>query len=87
MRAKRNHRLIVENSRDIIFVLNRHGDFIYVSPSINDELGYTPASLIGHPIFSLVTRTINRRHGCSTQKRHVGYQTLRHYVSFPPYLG
>jgi PAS domain S-box-containing protein len=52
--SEEKYRLIVENSRDIIFVLNATGDFIYVSPSINDELGYTPASLIGHPIFSLV---------------------------------
>jgi PAS domain S-box-containing protein len=52
--SEEKYRLIVENSRDIIFVLNATGDFIYVSPSINDELGYDPASLIGRPIFSLI---------------------------------
>jgi PAS domain S-box-containing protein len=53
-KSEEKYRLIVENSRDIIFTLNSAGEFIYVSPSISKELGYEPTRLIGQPIWSLI---------------------------------
>jgi len=51
--SEEKYRLIVENSKDIIFTLNE-GVFIYVSPSIKKMLGYNPADLIGLSFISLV---------------------------------
>jgi PAS domain S-box-containing protein len=47
-------RLIVENSRDMIFTLNLKGEFIFVSPSSKEILGYDPAELQGLPFQSIV---------------------------------
>ncbi|HUN53574.1 MAG TPA: PAS domain S-box protein, partial [Smithella sp.] len=52
--SEERYRLIVENSRDIIFMLNAAGKFIYISPSIKEILGYAPAGLIGREISSLI---------------------------------
>ena len=52
--SEEKYRLIVENSRDVIFTLDAAGKVLYISPSITKELGYSPAELIGKPIWSLV---------------------------------
>jgi PAS domain S-box-containing protein len=53
-RSEEKYRLIVEKSTDIIFSFNGAGEFLYVSPSIKNLLGYDPNDLIGHPFQSLV---------------------------------
>ena len=52
--SEEKYRLIVENSRDVIFALNSDGEFIYLSPSIKSVLGYEPTDLIGLRFDSLV---------------------------------
>jgi len=53
-RSEQKYRLIVEKSTDIIFSFNAAGEFLYVSPSIKNLLGYDPNDLIGHPFQSLI---------------------------------
>jgi PAS domain S-box-containing protein len=53
-RSEQKYRLIVEKSTDIIFSFNAAGEFLFVSPSIKNLLGYDPNDLIGHPFQSLV---------------------------------
>jgi PAS domain S-box-containing protein len=47
-------RALIENSKDMIFLLNRQGLIQYASPSIERILGYSMNSLIGRSIFELV---------------------------------
>jgi PAS domain S-box-containing protein len=41
------NRRIFETSLDLILVVGRQGDFIRVSPSVRQILGYTPEELVG----------------------------------------
>jgi diguanylate cyclase (GGDEF)-like protein/PAS domain S-box-containing protein len=52
--SEEKYRLIVENSSDFIYTLNAKGEFIYISPSVKNMLGYNPTDLIGRPFKSLV---------------------------------
>ena len=52
--SEEKYRLIVENTRDVIFTTDEHEQFAYVSPSVKTMLGYSPAELIGKPFVSLV---------------------------------
>jgi len=51
--SEEKYRLIVENGNDFIFTLNE-GNFIYVSPSVKNILGYEQADLIGQAFRSFV---------------------------------
>jgi PAS domain S-box-containing protein len=53
-KSEEKYRLIVDNTRDIIFMLNVAGEFIYVSPSVKNALGYNQSDLIGHPFQSIM---------------------------------
>jgi two-component system, cell cycle sensor histidine kinase and response regulator CckA len=48
------HRLILENTLDLIALIDRTGRYVYVSPSHLDVLGYQPAELIGSSFFEFV---------------------------------
>jgi PAS domain S-box-containing protein len=52
--SEEKYRLIVENSRDIIFTLNEKGEFVYLSPSTEKLLGYKPAEIIGRSFESFI---------------------------------
>ena len=47
-------RLLADNSSDIIAVYNARGVFSYVSPSVEEILGYTPDELIGKTPYFIV---------------------------------
>ncbi|MFC7203957.1 histidine kinase N-terminal 7TM domain-containing protein [Haloferax namakaokahaiae] len=47
-------RALIENSRDIITVLDEDGARRYVSPSVEDVLGHPPESLVGENSFNIV---------------------------------
>ena len=54
---KRNeeiYRLITENTRDFITIVDPKGEFLYVSPSCKILLGYEPDDLVGTDSFSLI---------------------------------
>jgi PAS domain S-box-containing protein len=48
-RSEEQHRSLVENIDEIIFTLDTKGRFTYISPVLNDVLGYSPAEIIGKP--------------------------------------
>ena len=48
------YRLIVENTRDLIFTVDGENRYIYVSPSIKPLLGYEPAEITGKPFISFI---------------------------------
>jgi len=52
--SEEKYRLIVENSRDIIFTLNPARIFVYVSPSIKRVLGYSQTDIIGQTFGSII---------------------------------
>jgi PAS domain S-box-containing protein len=53
-RIEKRYQALIENSSDIIQVIERDGTLRYVSPSIENVLGYEPDSLIGTDVFEYV---------------------------------
>ena len=53
-RGERHFRLLVENSSDIVAVLDGTGTTRYVSPSVTRILGYETDDLVGTPAFDFV---------------------------------
>jgi PAS domain S-box-containing protein len=77
--SEEKYRLIVENSSDFIYTLNAKGEFIYVSPSVKNILGYNPTDLIGRAFMSLVhpddlqvIEEAIRRHNAGEKQPSVG---------------
>ena len=55
LRSSEGHfRSLVESAIDIVAVLDGAGHFLYVSPSVERVLGYTPAELLGSVALELV---------------------------------
>ncbi len=54
VRREKYFRTLTENSLDVLSILSRQGNFLYVSPSINHVLGYTPEELRGQNAFAHV---------------------------------
>ncbi len=50
------YNLIAENSSDFISVINKNGDFQYVSPSYEQQLGYDLKELANSNFFSLIVK-------------------------------
>jgi diguanylate cyclase (GGDEF)-like protein/PAS domain S-box-containing protein len=50
LESEERYRLIAENSRDLIQLLNRDGDITYASPSHSKVLGRSPSEIEGNPI-------------------------------------
>jgi PAS domain S-box-containing protein len=48
------YRLVVENTRDLVALLDERGRLVYASPSHEAVLGYAPAELVGQDAFELV---------------------------------
>lgn len=76
------YRLITENTRDLICLLDAQNKFLYASPSFELVLGYPPDQLIGTDYFQLVhpedaarARTALEQARCQRQQRTV---ELRH---------
>jgi len=51
-RSENRFSRLVENSTDVITIINESAQFEYVSPSATDILGYKPHELVGEPIFN-----------------------------------
>jgi PAS domain S-box-containing protein len=48
-RSEEQHRSLVENINEIIFTLDTKGRFTYISPVLEQTLGYSPTDIIGKP--------------------------------------
>jgi two-component system cell cycle sensor histidine kinase/response regulator CckA len=53
-RKEDQYRLIAENARDLISLVDREGRVVYVSPSIQEILGYEQDELLGQDAFSFI---------------------------------
>lgn len=51
MQLERRFQTLIERSSDLVFVLDESGLFEYVSPSVNEVLGYQPENLLGTSSF------------------------------------
>jgi two-component system cell cycle sensor histidine kinase/response regulator CckA len=52
LREREKHfRALIENSSDVIALIDSHGTIIYKSPSVTKVSGYTPEELIGKSVF------------------------------------
>lgn len=54
LRFTYEQRLITANIRDLIFVIDDSGHFLYASPSFQQVLGYSPKALLGASVFDFV---------------------------------
>jgi two-component system, NtrC family, sensor kinase len=54
-------RCLMENSSELVFVLDRHATLTYLSPNVTRILGYAPSQLLGRNIDALV-------HGCDVAR-------------------
>jgi PAS domain S-box-containing protein len=52
--SEEKYRLIVENTLDVIFTTDEQEKYLYVSPSVKNMLGYSPAEFIGKPFVSFI---------------------------------
>ncbi|MDH5476211.1 MAG: ATP-binding protein [Cyclobacteriaceae bacterium] len=48
------YKAVVEDGADIIFVVNYEGEILYHNPSVEENLGHPPLSLIGHNFFDYI---------------------------------
>jgi PAS domain S-box-containing protein len=52
--SEERFRVMVESSGDIVWEMDRHGNYSYISPRVRDILGFDPRQLIGRSVFSLM---------------------------------
>ncbi len=52
--SEERFRALVQNASDVIAVINPAGEFQYLSPSVETQLGYRPDELVGKSGFALV---------------------------------
>jgi PAS domain S-box-containing protein len=52
VRREKYFRALTENSLDVVTILDREGNYIYVSPSAERVMGYAPRELIGQKCFN-----------------------------------
>jgi diguanylate cyclase (GGDEF)-like protein/PAS domain S-box-containing protein len=66
-RSERLHRFIVNNSPDVIFILDNSGHFSFINSKIETLLGYTRENLVGKHISTLVD-------SCDTEKANCFFE-------------
>ena len=52
--SEERFRALIENALDIIMILDRHGNMIYVSPSAEKILGYAVTDLLGKALVDFI---------------------------------
>ncbi|HEY8605602.1 MAG TPA: EAL domain-containing protein [Noviherbaspirillum sp.] len=50
LRSEAEHRLLTENAGDMVSYMDAHGNYVYVSPSHTEILGYQAQEMIGQPV-------------------------------------
>jgi PAS domain S-box-containing protein len=54
IQSEERHRIISENSRDVVLTQNAAGMILYISPGVENLLGYQAEGLVGKPIETLI---------------------------------
>ncbi len=52
--SEERYKLITENSNDIVSLMDLEGNYIFISPSIKDTMGYTPEEMIGRKTLDFI---------------------------------
>src|SRR5579859_1075322 len=52
--SETRYRLLAENIRDVVMRLNTASEYVYVSPSVRNVLGYEPEGLLGQLAFNYI---------------------------------
>jgi PAS domain S-box-containing protein len=58
--SETRYRLLAENSSDVIWMINADRELTYISPSVEQMLGFTPAEVIGKNITTLLVLNSSR---------------------------
>lgn len=74
-KTETKYRELVENINDIIFTLNPDGRITYISPVVEQRLGYRPDEVIGHPLTKFVSPEDANTVDESLQQRLAGVQS------------
>lgn len=53
--SETRYRLLADNSRDIVFEMDLHGNIVWISPSVTSVSGYTPEELVGRNVDVLIS--------------------------------
>jgi PAS domain S-box-containing protein len=53
-RTEELYRLIAENTTDLVCMIDTNGNYVFVSPSYKEVLGYNPEDLLGRSCYSLI---------------------------------
>jgi PAS domain S-box-containing protein len=54
VRETERFRTIIEQSSDVVSILDREGTYVYQSPSVESVLGYAPEQFVGESVFEFV---------------------------------
>ena len=57
LESEKRFRALIENSSDVINLLNAKGEIAYASPSLTRVLGYAASAYVGHSLFEFVHPT------------------------------
>jgi len=60
-KSEENYRILIENMTDWVWETDIHGIYTYVSPSVQDILGYEPDEVVGKNFFDLISPEQVRR--------------------------
>ena len=52
--SEERYKLITENSNDIVSLMDLKGNYVFISPSIKDTMGYDPVEFIGRNTLDFV---------------------------------
>ncbi len=77
-RHDRRLRALIENSLDIVTVIDAHGTILYASPSTSRSLGYDPDAMVGESVFDLLYSSdlVRVRDFLATRVSHPGVAPL-----------
>jgi PAS domain-containing protein len=62
-RSEAKWRSLIQNSSDLITILSNDGIILYVSPSIERLLGYSPDELVGQPVLKYIAPKSEKQSG------------------------
>jgi diguanylate cyclase (GGDEF)-like protein/PAS domain S-box-containing protein len=54
LRSEAGHRLLVDNSTDLIAHCGMEGRYVHISPSYERMMGWTPADMVGEPVIDFL---------------------------------